>query len=133
MFEDSGFEIYESITKEYATKEIYDEPGGPTKHLLQVREVLDDVKNVYYQMHEMMADWDADKREATSKRFVRLLRKSTGEVRQQATKAALKELSSAGYGLEELDLSGDDGDDGDGEVAQSVTDGGETPPVASTE
>ena len=125
MFEESGFEIYESTTREYATKDIYDEPGGPSKHLLEVREVLDDVKNVYYQMHEIMADWDADKRDATSKRFVKMLRKVTGPVRQQGTKDALKELSSAGYGPGELDLSGSDTSDGDGEVVQSVKEGGD--------
>ena len=125
MFEESGFEIYESMTKDYATKDIYDEPGGPAKHLLQVREVLDEVKAAYYEMHELMADWDADRRNAISKRFVKMLRKSTGRVRQQGTKDALKELSAAGFSLEALDLSDDDGDNGGSEVSQSVKESGE--------
>lgn len=115
MFEDYGFEIYESTTKDFVAKEIFDEPGGPNKHLLQVREVLDDVKNSYYQMQEIMADWDADECNAKSKQFVRMLRKMTGSVRQQGAMKALKQLDDEGH---RLGTSSDDEAD-DGEVDPS--------------
>ena len=116
MFEESGFEIYETMTTEYAAKDIYDEPGGPNKHVLEVREVLDDIKNMFYNMNEVMADWDTEKRNKVSKQFVRTLRKITGPVRQQGAEEAVKQLDEAGYGLGALMLSGDEGEDGDGEV-----------------
>ena len=112
MFEESGFEIYESTTKEWVVKDIYDEPGGPTKHLLEVREVLDDVKNAYYQMQEIMADWDADDRNAKSKQFVRMLRKMTGSVRQQGAMKALRQLELADSGDDEVDNGEVDPGDG---------------------
>lgn len=115
MFEDCRFEIYESTTKDFVAKGIFDEPGGPNKHLLQVREVLDDVKNSYYQMQEIMADWDADERNAKSKQFVRMLRKMTGSVRQQGAMKALKQLDDEGH---RLGTSSDDEAD-DGEVDPS--------------
>ena len=48
MFEEGGFEIYESAIKEYVTRDIYDEPDGPSKHILDVREVLDEIKSKFY-------------------------------------------------------------------------------------
>ena len=125
MFEDSGFEIYETMTTEYAAKDIYDEPGGPNKHLLEVREVLDDIKNVFYNMNDIMADWDTDRRNKASKQFVSTLRKITGPVRQQGAKEALKQLEEAGHGLETLMLSGSDADNSDSDVKRSGEDGGE--------
>ena len=116
MFEDSGFEIYETMTTEYAAKDIYDEPGGPNKHVLEVREVLDDIKNMFYSMNAFMADWDTDRRNKVSKQFVSTLRRITGPVRQQGAREALKQLDEAGHGLEALMLSGSDGEDGDSKV-----------------
>ena len=48
MFEEGGFEIYESAIKEYVTRDIYDEPDDPSKHILDVREVLDEIKSKFY-------------------------------------------------------------------------------------
>lgn len=39
MFEELGFEIYESTTKTYAIKEIHEVIGGPPKQVLETREV----------------------------------------------------------------------------------------------
>ena len=61
MFE-RGFEIYESITKEYVTRDIYDEPDGPSKHMLDVREVLNEIKFKFYELEAGTADWEDDVR-----------------------------------------------------------------------
>lgn len=50
MFEEGGFEIYESTTKEYVTKDIYDKPDGLSKHILYIREILDKIKAKLYEL-----------------------------------------------------------------------------------
>lgn len=55
MFEEEGFEIYESTTKKYVIKDIYEEPNGPSKHMLEVREVLDEIKTKFYELEENTA------------------------------------------------------------------------------
>lgn len=49
MFE-GGFKIYESTIKEYVTKDIYDKPDGLSKHMLDIREVLDEIKAKFYKL-----------------------------------------------------------------------------------
>ena len=50
MFEDDGFEIYESITKKYIIKDIHEAIEAPDKHLLKIREILDSIKDRYYEI-----------------------------------------------------------------------------------
>jgi hypothetical protein len=52
MFEDDGFEIYESITKKYIIKDIHEAIGAPDKHLLEIREILNSIKDRYYEIAE---------------------------------------------------------------------------------
>ena len=52
MFEDEDFEIYESITKKYIVKNIHDVIETSNKHLLKMREILDHIKNRYYEIVE---------------------------------------------------------------------------------
>lgn len=56
MFEEGGFEIYESTIKEYVTKNIYDEPDGLSKHILDIREVLDKIKTKFYELETDTAE-----------------------------------------------------------------------------
>ena len=56
MFQEQGFDIYETTTTEYAAKDIYDEPRGPSKQMLDVREVLDDIKTKFYEIEERIAE-----------------------------------------------------------------------------
>ena len=55
MFEEGGFEIYESTTKEYVIKDVYEEPDGPSKHMLEVCKVLDEIKTKFYELEENTA------------------------------------------------------------------------------
>ena len=50
MFEEGGFEIYESIIKEYVIKDIYDELDNFNKHILNVREIFDEIKTKFYKL-----------------------------------------------------------------------------------
>lgn len=122
MFEDSGFEVYETMTTEYAA---IDEPAGPDKHVLEVREVLDDIKNSFYEMNEIMADWDTERRNKISKQFVDTLRKITGPVRRQGVAEALRQLDEDGHGLGALMLSSGDGEAGDDEVKEGDGEAGD--------
>ena len=56
MFKEGGFEIYESITKEYVIRDIYDEPDDSSKHMLDVRKILNNIKSKFYELKVGTAD-----------------------------------------------------------------------------
>lgn len=100
MFEDGGFEIYESTTKEYVVKDIHEAIGGPDKHLLGVREVLDTIKERYYEICDNTADWEPEERNTMIGRWLDYLNTLTGPIRQQGVLQTMAELQN-----EEVDLS----------------------------
>ena len=102
MFEEGGFEIYESTTKEYVIKDIYEEPDGPSKHMLEVREVLDEIKTKFYELEENTALWEDDDKARISMSWVTMLRKATGPIRQQGVRLALEDLTNSGYDVSNL-------------------------------
>ncbi|KAL9068918.1 MAG: hypothetical protein Q9161_005891 [Pseudevernia consocians] len=64
MFEEGGFEVYESTIKKYVTKDVYNEPDGLSKHMLDVREVLDEIKAKFYVLKANIVDWEDSAQEA---------------------------------------------------------------------
>ena len=56
MFENDDLEIYESITKEYVVKNIHEIIEKSDKHLLQIRKILDFIKNRYYDLMKYMIE-----------------------------------------------------------------------------
>jgi len=50
MFENDKFEIYESITKKYVIKDIHETIEASNKHLLKIHEILDLIKDRYYEI-----------------------------------------------------------------------------------
>ena len=74
MFEEGGFEIYESTSKEYVIKDIYDELDGPSKLMLDVREVLDEIKAKFYDLEANTVDWEDSDRERISAQWMAMLR-----------------------------------------------------------
>ena len=63
IFGDSGFEIYETTTKIYAIKEIHSVIGRPARHMLETREVLDDIKTRFFDLDEMTADFTPEQKD----------------------------------------------------------------------
>lgn len=53
MFEDCGFEVYEGTTRTFAINEIHDQIDGPNRHMLEVREVLDDIKTRFHEIEDI--------------------------------------------------------------------------------
>ena len=45
MFKEEDFKIYKSITKKYITRNIYDELDNSSKYMLDIREVLNEIKS----------------------------------------------------------------------------------------
>ncbi len=103
MFEEGGFEIYESTTKEYVIKDIYDEPDGPSKHMLDVREVLDEIKTKFYELEAGTVGWEDNVRERISAQWVTMLRQMTGPIRQRGAEEALQELADDGHNTARLE------------------------------
>lgn len=91
MFEDGGFEVYETTAKVH----VDDRPEtieGPDRHMLEVREVLDHIKEKYYEMAEQTAEWTAEDRNPIIERWISWLDKLTGPIRKKGVEQALKEL-----------------------------------------
>ena len=104
MFEEGGFEIYESTSKKYVIKDIYDEPDGLSKLMLDVREVLDEIKAKFYDLKANTVDWEDSDRERISAQWMAMLRQMTGPIRQLAVQDALKELANDGHDVARLQM-----------------------------
>ncbi len=54
MFEESGFEIYETMGSIYVAEDIYEEIGAPSRRKIDVRETLNRIQNKYYDLEELI-------------------------------------------------------------------------------
>ena len=54
MFEESGFEIYETMGSVYVAEDIYEEIGAPSRRKIDVRETLSRIQNKYYDLEELI-------------------------------------------------------------------------------
>lgn len=68
IFEDSGFEIYE--TSASLEVERHEEIEGADRHMLQIKEVLDAIKEKYYEIVEHTTDWTAEERNPQMQRGI---------------------------------------------------------------
>ena len=93
--EDGGFEIYETTTKTYASNEIYSVIGGPARHMLETREVLDDIKTRFFELDELTFGFTPQK-DKYLMLWVQNWKKMTGQIRKTAAKDALKQLQNEG-------------------------------------
>lgn len=64
MFEDSGFEVYETSTR--LDYDYHEEVERSDRHMLQMRGVLDAIKDKYYEIAEHTANWTAKERNLQS-------------------------------------------------------------------
>lgn len=103
-FEEGGFEIYETTNKEWVSEGVHDAIGGPSRHLLEVREVLDGIKDRYYELCENMADWTPEERSPILDRWLDQLSSLTGPIRQRGAQAAILELHKETAELPEGEL-----------------------------
>ena len=93
LFEDGGYEIYESTTREYVVRDMNDAIGRSDRHLLNVKKVLDSIKDRYYEIAEYMERNAPDERYAFIQGWVDRLRLLTGPIRQQGVEQAINEIA----------------------------------------
>ena len=108
MFENDGFEIYESTTKTYAINEIHDAIGGPNRQQLDMREILEDIKIRFFQLQNLTAEFDAEQKQHFLTSWVTHLKKLVGPIRQKRAEKALRELQEGGLMLNETISSDED-------------------------
>jgi len=101
MFKDGGFEIYESTTKEYATKDIHDAIEAPRGRLLEVREILNQIKDRYYDIAEATSvpGVDCGRARLIYRQWVDQLSKPTRPVERRGVRQAMEELQEEGNDL----------------------------------
>jgi hypothetical protein len=93
MFEECGFEIYETASKTYANKEMFEEIGVPARRKLEIREVMDQLQNRYYRLEEEMEGWPEVERDQAIRTWIYELERITGPVRMQAASEMISMLS----------------------------------------
>ena len=81
MWEDSGFEIYETMGSAYFAKDIDDEIGAPTRRRLDMREALDTLKSKYYDLEDLVAKMPGYQAEDVMRWWIGKLEKMTGPLR----------------------------------------------------
>ena len=86
----------------FIVDEVHDQLGGPSRHMLEVREVLDNIKNRFYDLEEATVLFDDEHRERVSMLWVQMLRKLTGPIRLQGVQQALEELGQDGHDISRL-------------------------------
>ena len=92
-------EIYKNTTKTYVIKEIYSAIGGPAKHMLETREVLDEIKTRLIELDELTLGFTPEQKDRYLMLSVQNLKKMTGQIRKTAAKDALKQLQEEGLVL----------------------------------
>ena len=99
IFVDGGFEIYKTTTKTYTSNEIYSVIGGPARHMLENREVLDDIKTRFFELNKLTFGFTLAQKDKYLMLWVQNPKKMTGKIQKTAAKDALKQLQDEGLVL----------------------------------
>ena len=97
--------VYEGTTRTYQIREIHDVIDGPSRQMLQVREVLDNIKSKFYKFEELTSTMDEEVKKHWGNKWVEHLRMLTGNIRQQGARQALEELRAEGHRPEDMELA----------------------------
>ncbi len=81
--------------KEDAIPDIYEAIGAPDKRFLEVREVIDSIKDRHYEIAEQTANWTMEERTPAIVRWIEQLAYLTGPRRGRGVNRALQELAGA--------------------------------------
>ena len=82
-------------TKTYDIKDVYRVIGGPARHTLETREVLDDIKTRFFELDELTVGF-TEQKDRYLILWVQNLKKMTGQIRKTAAMDALKKLQEEG-------------------------------------
>lgn len=91
-FEERKFEIYEIINKKWISENVHDVIEDLNRHLLKMREILDDIKNRYYELCENMTNWSSKERSFILDRWLDQLSNLTDLIRQREAQTAILKL-----------------------------------------
>lgn len=91
MFEGGGFEIYETAAKVHVDNQ-HETIKGPDRHVLEVREILDHIKNKYNEIAEHTAGWTTEERDPIIARWITWSDKLINPIRNRGAEQVLKEL-----------------------------------------
>lgn len=94
LFEDGGFEIYKTTTKIKVRHNKDDDIEGPDRYVLQMREVLEHIKDKYYEIAEHTAEWTMEEQNPKIERWLLWLNKLTGLIRKQGVEEEMRELEN---------------------------------------
>ena len=94
--DDGGFEIYKTTTKTYTFNEIYSVIGGPAKHMLETRKVLDDIETRFFELDELTFGFTSAQKDKYLMLWVQNLKRMMGQIQKTAAKDALKQLQDEG-------------------------------------
>ena len=91
LFEDEGFEIYETTIKINVERQ-ENCIDGSNRHMLKIRKVLNHIKKKYYEIAEHTANWIVEKRNSKIRQWIDWLNKLTNSIKRQKAEKALQKL-----------------------------------------
>ena len=109
MFANTGYEVYETTNREVKEEDLHEEEQRVRdESLLDVRELLEEVKNRYYELERRLHNDTLEEKKRASKLFVAVFSKCTGPLRREGAERALRELVVKGHDIEHLHDGGAD-------------------------
>ena len=92
MFENSDFEIYEMSSS--LKIEHHEKIKKIDRHMLQMKKILNVIKNKYYDIIEHTVDWTTKKRQSQMQRWIDWLNKLIESIKKQKMKKTLQKLKN---------------------------------------
>ncbi|KAI9854655.1 MAG: hypothetical protein M1824_000241 [Vezdaea acicularis] len=86
MFEDSGMEVYESMTKDFIHSDVHGIIGAPEQRKLKLREVQDSLRSAYYRIEEAASVLEPDTAATVVNTWIDGLSKVTGPLMQHSVR-----------------------------------------------
>ena len=80
VWDESGFEIYEGMTKDYINEAVYANIGAPIRRKLELRDVLDGLLNSYYENEAYVSNWPEEQRDEAISNWISHLDLLTGQI-----------------------------------------------------
>ena len=92
LFDESGFEIYETVTPVFVDQNLEDETSPAGRRRLEVRDVLSGLQAKFYELEAAVKDLPGEQADRALARWIYTLGQVTGGVRKTAVEELVREV-----------------------------------------
>ena len=109
MFENSDFEVYKVAAK--LDVDDYEKIERSNRHNLQMKEILDNIKEKFYELMKHIVEWSVEKRDFSIKKWLDWLQKLTESIRSWEIEEVLQKIQNEKRKRQRNDDDDDDDDE----------------------